>query len=285
MSLLLMKFGGTSVGSAERIRQSAEIVREARHEHSVVVVVSALSGVTDQIIEAVSAACAGEGKTLEDRLATLEQRHREVVEALFAGEKREAVMAGAGEALRELRDVCGALLMLRAATPQVLDVVLAIGERMSAPIFAAQLCELKLDARPFDSLQFLITNDDFGDASPDMEATTQRSRECLLPAVSAGAVPVVTGYRGGTIAGQPTTLGRGGSDYSATILGAALRCDEIWIWTDVDGVMSADPRICPGATILPEITFAEAIEMSYYGAKVIHRKAVRPAYRARHSRC
>lgn len=278
MSLILMKFGGTSVGSAERIRQSAEIVRDARREHSLVVVVSALSGITDLVIETLHAACAADRKLMEERLASIEKRHREVVDKLFSGERREAVIAAIDEVWRELREVCGALVMLRGATPQVMDVVLAMGERMSAPIFAAQLCELGVDGRAFDSLHMLITNDMFGEATPDMEATTQCSRECLLPAVNAGAVPVVTGYRGGTAVGQPATLGRGGSDYSATILGAALSCDEIWIWTDVDGVMSSDPRICPGARILPEITFAEAIEMSYYGAKVIHRKAVRPAY-------
>ena len=277
MSLLAMKFGGTSVESAERIRQSAQIVRDESRRHSVVVVVSALAGITDLIIETVNAACAGDREGSEEKLGRIERRHRQVVEELFGGDRRAAVMAAIGEVLRELREVCGALLMLRAATPQVFDVALAMGERMSAPIFAAQLCELELDGRPFDSIRLLITNDNFGDASPDMEATTQLSRECLLPIVRQGAVPVVTGYRGGTAAGQPTTLGRGGSDYSATILGAALGCDEIWIWTDVNGVMSADPRICPGASILPEITFAEAIEMSYYGAKVIHRKAVRPA--------
>ena len=277
MSSLVMKFGGTSVGSAERIRQSAHIVRDERGKHSVVVVVSALSGITDLIIETVNAACAGDRDSSEARLERIERRHREVVEELFGGDRRAMVMAAIGEVLRELREVCGALLMLRAATPQVLDVALAMGERMSAPIFAAQLCELGMDGRPFDSIRLLITNDNFGEASPDMEATTHLSCECLLPVLREGAVPVVTGYRGGTAAGQPTTLGRGGSDYSATILGAALSCDEIWIWTDVDGVMSADPRICPGAAILPEITFAEAIEMSYYGAKVIHRKAVRPA--------
>ncbi len=277
MSLLVMKFGGTSVGSGERIRQSAEIVREAHRDHSLVVVVSALGGITDLIVETVNAACAGDRDGSETKLKRIERRHREVIEELFGGEKREAVAEAVGEVTRELREVCGALLMLRAATPQVLDVALAMGERMCAPIFAAGLCELGTDGRAFDSKDFLITDENFGEANPDMAATTKLCRERLLPVVRKGCVPVVTGYRGASAAGQPTTLGRGGSDYSATILGAALSCDEIWIWTDVDGVMSADPRICPGASILPEITFAEAIEMSYYGAKVVHRKAIRPA--------
>ena len=122
----------------------------------------------------------------------------------------------------------------------------------------------------------LVTDEKFGNASPDMPATRQHSREVLSPLLKQGSVPVVTGYSGASKSGLPTTLGRGGSDYSATILGAALGADEVWIWTDVDGVLTADPRICPKAKTLAEITFAEAIELSYYGAKVIHPKAVRP---------
>jgi bifunctional aspartokinase / homoserine dehydrogenase 1 len=277
MSFLAMKFGGTSVGSAERIRQSAEIVRRAGGEHSVVVVVSALSGITDLIIQTANEACAGDGKAQEARLLRIEQRHDEVIEALFRGPRRDAVKAAVAEVLIELREFCSALYKFRSTTPQLLDVALSMGERMSAPIFAGQLCESGVDGRAFDSKEFLITDDAFGDAAPDMQATSRRSRECLMPFVKEGGIPVVTGYRGATAAGQPTTLGRGGSDYSATILGAALGCDEIWIWTDVSGVMSADPRLCPDATTLAEVTFAEAIEMSYYGAKVIHRKAIRPA--------
>src|SRR5204863_2446529 len=117
----------------------------------------------------------------------------------------------------------------------------------------------------------------FGDASPDMEATERLSREVLLPLLKRGRIPVVMGYSGATSTGQITTLGRGGSDYSATILGAALGSGEVWIWTDVDGVLTADPRTCPKAKTLAEITFAEAIELAYYGAKVIHPKAIRPA--------
>ncbi|MGZ4822180.1 MAG: aspartate kinase [Terriglobales bacterium] len=277
MSFLVMKFGGTSVGSAERIRQSAEIVRQASREHSVVVVVSALAGITDQILQTAKAACAGNAEAMDGYLDAIEGRHRGMIEELFGERSREAVSAAVGEVLGELREFCGALLRFRNTTPQVLDVALSMGERMSAPIFAGHLACLGVATRPFDSKEFLITNENFGEASPDMEATTRLTRERLLPAVKAGVVPVVTGYRGATAAGQPTTLGRGGSDYSATILGAALSCEEIWIWTDVDGVMSADPRLCPDATTLAEVTFAEAIEMSYYGAKVIHRKAIRPA--------
>ncbi len=277
MSLVVMKFGGTSVGSAERIADSAALVREARQQHSVVVVVSALSGVTDVIVQTANAACSGDREAVESGLAKIERRHREVVEQLIGEPRRAQAAAEVEQVLKELRDFCTALLMFRAATPQLLDGALAMGERMSAPIFAAQLGEIGIKARPMDAREFVITDDNFGDATADMDATARLSRELLLPIIEQGEVPVVTGYRGSTVSGQPTTLGRGGSDYSAAIVGAALGCNEIWIWTDVDGVMSADPRLCPDAMTLAEVTFAEAIELSYYGAKVIHRKAIRPA--------
>ncbi len=277
MSLLVMKFGGTSVGSPERIRQSAQIVRDAHRQHAIVVVVSALSGITDLTIRATSLACGGDREALDRCLDEIAQRHRAAIEVLPAGATRDAVSAEVCALTSELKEFCSALLMFRNTTPQVLDTALSMGERMSAPIFAGHLAESGIDARPFDSREFLVTDDSFGDAAPDMEATTRLAQERLLPVIAEGAVPVITGYRGATAAGQPTTLGRGGSDFSATILGAALGCDEIWIWTDVDGVMSADPRLCPDAATLDEVTFAEAMEMSYYGAKVIHRKAIRPA--------
>lgn len=281
MSLLVMKFGGTSVGSGKRIKECANIVRRMHSEHSLVVVVSALSGITDEIVQCAAKASADNREGLENCIGRIRQRHDEVIQSLFTGPRAQSVSQAVDVVLHELSEFCTALRMFRTSTPQLLDIALAMGERMSTPIFAACLAELGMEAQPLDAREFLITDETFGDAAPDMAATTRLSRERLLPLASQGAIPVVTGYRGGTASGQPTTLGRGGSDYSATILGAALNCDEIWIWTDVDGVMSADPRLCPDAVTLAEITFAEAIEMSYYGAKVIHRKAIRPAMDSR----
>jgi bifunctional aspartokinase / homoserine dehydrogenase 1 len=180
-------------------------------------------------------------------------------------------------ALQRLRDFCSAVLLLGSATPQVIDMVLPLGEQVSAQIFAACLNQLGVHADFIDSVRVLVTDDNFGDASPEMELTRQKCEEVISPLLRERRVPVVMGYSGATAHGQVTTLGRGGSDYSGTIFGAALDADEVWIWTDVDGVLTADPRICPDAVTLPEITFAEAIELSYYGAKVIHRKAIRPA--------
>jgi aspartate kinase len=158
-----------------------------------------------------------------------------------------------------------------------MDMVLPLGEQMSARIFAACLNQLGAQGVFVDSARVVATDDKFGDATPDMETTRRQCHDVLVPLLQQGQIPVVMGYSGATSAGQVTTLGRGGSDYSGTILGAAIDAHEVWIWTDVDGVLTADPRVCPDALTLSEITFAEAIELSYYGAKVIHRKAIWPA--------
>lgn len=272
-----MKFGGTSVGDADRIRQAASIVKEhAQRGNQVVVVVSALSKVTDLILKVLDAARMGNAKEVNAGLQQLGKRHQQVLSDLFQGESLKSVTAEVNVTLERLREFCSALMLLGSATPQVMDRVLPQGEQMSAHIFAACLNNLGARGEFVDSAQVLVTDDNFGDASPDMEATGKQSQEILAGLLKKERIPVVMGYSGATPNGQITTLGRGGSDYSATILGAAIEADEVWIWTDVDGVLTADPRVCPDAVTLPEITFAEAIELSYYGAKVIHRKAIRP---------
>ena len=148
---------------------------------------------------------------------------------------------------------------------------------MSALILAAFLKEVGLQSAYVDGSRLVTTDEHFGDAAANMGITTEQIQQTLGPLFETGVIPVVTGYCGSTQSGQPTTLGRGGSDTTGTILGAALKADEVWIWTDVDGILTTDPRICPGAQVIPEITFSEAIELSYYGAKVIHRRAVRHA--------
>lgn len=272
-----MKFGGTSVGSAERIRQAASIVQQhARRGEQVAVVVSALSKVTDLIVGVLNAARSGNSQAMEAGLKQLEERHAQVLADLFEKETRKKVAVDVNAALSRLRDFCSALLLIGSATPQVMDMVLPLGEQMSAHMFAACLRELGSSGVFVDSARVVATDDKFGDASPDMETTRTRCREVLLPLLEQNQIPVVMGYSGASPGGQVTTLGRGGSDYSGTILGAAMDANEVWIWTDVDGVLTADPRVCRDALTLPEITFAEAIELSYYGAKVIHRKAIWP---------
>ncbi|HLH06415.1 MAG TPA: aspartate kinase [Terriglobales bacterium] len=276
MSLLVLKFGGTSVGSVERIRGSAEIVCKTAAKNRVAVVVSALSGVTDLILKTVSAARQGEDKQVAEQMQLLQERHKKVIAELFKGPERKGVEDQVGAVLKQLHDVCAALLLLRSTTPQIMDAAAPMGEKMSAHIFAAVLRTMNTAGEFVDSTRVLVTDDKFGDASPDIEATAKKAHEVLTPLLKAGKVPVITGFMGATTKGQPTTLGRGGSDSSATILGAALGADEVWIYTDVDGVLTADPRVCSDAKTLPAITFSEAIELSYYGAKVIHHKAIHP---------
>jgi aspartate kinase len=263
MSRIVMKFGGTSVGNAESIRRAATIVKQhSQQGHEVAVVVSAFSKVTDLIVKVLNAARLGDAPNMNDGLSQLTARHEQVIFELFQGNDLPSVAAEAKAVLRRLREFCSAVLLLGSATPQVMDMALPLGEQISAQVFSAYLRQLGAESDFIDSARVLVTDDKFGDAAPDLEATCKRCSDVILPLLQGKRIPVVMGYGGATASGQVTTLGRGGSDYSGTIFGAALDADEVWIWTDVDGVLTADPRICADATTLPEITFAEAIELS-----------------------
>jgi bifunctional aspartokinase / homoserine dehydrogenase 1 len=162
-------------------------------------------------------------------------------------------------------------------TPRALDAVASLGERLVLPILAQALRECGAQVEAVEASELIVTDDNYSQASPQMEATRDKARARLLPLLERGVLPVVTGFIGATRSGVITTLGRGGSDYTATILGHAIDADEVWIWTDVNGVMTADPRIVPDAVTIPEISYGEAAELSYFGAKVIHPKTISPA--------
>jgi aspartate kinase len=179
--------------------------------------------------------------------------------------------------LSEVRSLCHATAVLRELTPRGLDVISGMGERLSVPLVAAAIRARGLPAEAMEATDLIVTDDQHGGASPLMDETRSQSRARLLPLLERGTVPVITGFIGATASGTPTTLGRGGSDYSATILGACLDSDEIWIWSDVDGVLSADPRVVPDARTIATLSYAEAAEFSYFGAKVIHPKTILPA--------
>jgi bifunctional aspartokinase / homoserine dehydrogenase 1 len=277
MALLVMKFGGTSVGTAPCIRRAAELVGCKASDDRVVVVVSALGGVTDRIVEALHAAKEGAIAQVTAISDALRSRHYEVVGELFPAAQRPDVEAAIDSSIVRLLEICSGMAQLRASAPQIADMALSLGEEISAVLFTAYLEKRGTSATYVDAARVVVTDAKFGDATPDMDSTRRRARAELLPILERGCVPVVTGYRSATAAGQLTTLGRGGSDYSATILGSVLEADEIWIWTDVDGVLTADPRICGNAATLDEITFAEAVELSHYGAKVVHQRAIQPA--------
>ncbi len=273
--LLVMKFGGTSVGTPPAMAQAVEIVRQARQDWpSVVVVTSALSGVTNLLLQSAQQAMQGTYHAAESQLR---QMHQAIADQLINDMARRAqARQEINHLLAEFTNLCRAIEILGEATPRALDAVASLGERMSVRLLAAALESAGVPAQFVDSTQFIVTDAHFQDAHPDMEATKRRVRQILEPLTSQGRVPVVTGFIGATTEGVITTLGRGGSDYSAGILGAALPADDVWIWTDVDGVMSADPRVAPEARTIPELTYREIAELAYYGAKVLHPKTIRP---------
>lgn len=276
--LIVMKFGGTSVGDASRFRQCAAIVGKALKQYRVIVVVSAMAGVTDLIFRTIESARHGQSEATESHLQKFEAVHRALIADLFDPEHVAAALDFAQQVFDQLRRSADALLALRSEiSSQAMDSLVALGERLSSWVLAGYLRQTGIPSTFVCAEDVLVTDANFGNAAPEMDATRVKCESVLLSLLDQGSAPVIGGYSGATQDGRITTLGRGGSDYSATIVGAAVAADEVWIWTDVDGVLTADPRICPEATTLPEITFAEAIELAYYGAKVIHPKAAYPA--------
>ena len=279
---LVMKFGGTSVGSAGAVERLVAITRRAQTDWPrVVVVVSAMNGVTDLLLAGAHAAAGGDEARPTQIAGELANRHASVLNELVdADGKDKPLMAEAqmmfAASVFEFERLCQAVRVLGEASPRALDAISSLGERMSAPLVAAALVAAGIPARVVDAARVVVTDGMHQSASPDMEATAARAETVVVPLLQDGCVPVVTGFVGATPAGVVTTLGRGGSDFSAAILGVALNADEVWIWTDVDGVMTADPRLVPQARTLPELTFREISELAFYGAKVLHPKTIRP---------
>ncbi|HEX3154567.1 MAG TPA: aspartate kinase, partial [Candidatus Angelobacter sp.] len=279
--LTVMKFGGTSVGNAERFRQCAAIVGEAAKHDRIVVVVSAMAGVTDLIFKTIEAARHGDASATQAHLEKFESVHRQLIVNLLEPQRHASANDYLAEVVAHLQNACAALSALRSdISAQTSDSLVALGERISAWTLANYLQQLGTHAEFVRAENVIATDSNFGNAAPDIQATRKHCQRSLFPLLDRSVVPVVAGYSGADALGKSTTLGRGGSDYSATIIGAAAGADEVWIWTDVDGVLTADPRICPDAAMLPEISFEEAIELAYYGAKVIHPKAAYPAAEA-----
>jgi len=279
---IVMKFGGTSVGSAERIAEAAKLaVASAEQGHQVVVVTSAMSGVTNTLID--TAHNAAKGRWDQSVAQQLLERHKLAASVLTAGNAaREASTADAiARRVDRFDKLCFGLSMVHELTPRLLDAISGTGEMLAAPLVAAAIEARGTRSMPIDATEIIVTSDQFGSAEPLMDETRQKAVSVLGPMLAAGQIPVVTGFIGATADGVLTTLGRGGSDYSAAIVGAAIDADEIWIWTDVNGVMTANPSEVPAARTLPEISYSEASELAYYGAKVLHYKTILPAFRQR----
>ena len=274
--LRIMKFGGTSVGDASCIRKVVDIIRAASRASNLVVVVSAMSGVTNKLIEAAAQSEAGDWEAVSAIFAQLRRQHETAASALIhSAAERNCIDRKIREFFQEGERLCQGTMLLREVTLRARDSISSLGERLSAPIVAAALVQCGVASEAIEATELVLTDSQHGAADPRMDLTRERCGARLRPLLQRGIVPVVTGFIGATAEGVLTTLGRGGSDYSATILGAALDADEVVIWTDVDGLLTADPRVVSGARTIPEIAYHEAAELAYFGARVLHRKTLR----------
>ena len=271
-----MKFGGTSVGSAERMRASARLAAEEMKRRPVAIVVSAMSKITDLLLDTMRHAEAADHAGVEKDLAALRQRHQRACRELLPEARQADALARIEELIGEFERIVRGMALLNERPPRSVDEAVAVGERLSALLVAEHLNAEGTPADAVNAWDVVVTDAVFGNASPLMQATREKAQALLGPMLASGRMPVVTGFNGATADGRPTTLGRGGSDFSASILAAALDAAELWIWTDVDGIMSADPRLVPDALVLSEITYAEAAELAYNGAKVLHPRTLAP---------
>jgi aspartate kinase len=294
MTTLTMKFGGTSVGSAEALTQAAGIVLEqVRQWDRLVVVVSAMSGVTDALTRGALTAASGDDQTYRTIVSDLRARHYRAVDALLrpgttspergqgaegpkSNNEHAELLATVDRYLDEFAILCRSIHVLGEVTPRAMDAITSLGERINARIMAALLRQRGIRSEAVDATELIVTDDTFQNAVPLMDASRSRVSARLAPLMDEGIIPVVTGFIGATEQGVTTTLGRGGSDYSAAILGDCLDADEVWTWTDVDGVMTADPRMVPDAQMIPVLSYSEVGELAYFGAKVLHPRTIRP---------
>lgn len=271
-----MKFGGTSMGSAERIKGAAALCEEQHAKRPTAVVVSAMSKVTDLLLDTLRHAEGGDSGGVERNLAELAAKHKTCCEGLLEGEARATTQAVLDDIIAEFARISNGVLMLGERPPKSVDEAIAVGERLSSTLIAAYMAAKGIDAFAVNARDIVVTDAVFGNASPLIDQTREKAQAILGPALEAGRLAFVTGFNGATLDGRPTTLGRGGSDFSASILAAVLDASELWIWTDVDGIMSADPRLVDDAKVLGEITYREAAELAYNGAKVLHPRTLAP---------
>lgn len=277
--MLIMKFGGTSVGSAERLQGVFALLKDAQNKkQSIVVVLSAMSGMTNNLIEGAQKAVKRDLKGALQIAAAIGDNHVQAIESLFVkSDTSMQLLREMQNHMQELEVLYKGVSYLGELTKRSMDAVSGMGELMSSKIMAAYCQSHGLNVQWMDARQFVLTDDHFGKANPLWDKLIPKTRETLLPVLEKGAIVITQGFIGATEEGASTTLGRGGSDFSASIIGVALEADEIQIWTDVDGMMTADPRVVKDAVVLPEVSFQEASELAYFGAKVLHPMTIAPA--------
>jgi len=279
---LVMKFGGSSLADGRGIRRVAEIIKRYSSEHTCIVVVSALMGVTDRLIGLMALAQEGDKKGVDLGMKELIIKHEDAVkEAMIDREKLIDALDSVQPSFEELGRLLNAMTVLREGTPRTKDRILSFGEALSCLLLYHTLSDMGVKAQSFMGGDAgIVTDENFGEASPLMEVTRMKTSTNLTPLLNTGITPVVAGFTGVTQHGDVTTLGRGGSDYTATILGFSLDVDEVWIWSDVDGIMTCDPKLVSSAKLIPELSFAEALEMATFGIKQFHPRALEPSIRA-----
>ncbi|TRO46901.1 aspartate kinase [Candidatus Bathyarchaeota archaeon] len=280
---IVMKFGGTSVGTGENIRHVADLVTKyAKKDNKVAVVVSALAGVTNSLLEVACQAKKSNEKHIQTFTATLLKKHQDAISTAIASKTIQKEVSQITEkTITELEKVLTGICYVGELTPKSKDYVASFGERLSAPIVWGAIKDQKAETQCFTGKEAgIVTDSNFGEADPLMNFTTHLIRERLGPLLEKGVIPVVTGFIAANQDGIVTTVGRGGSDYTATILGVALEVDEVWIWTDVEGIMTTDPKIVPAARMLPQLSYQEAAEMAIFGAKAMHPRALGPVIKA-----
>ncbi|MGA2536230.1 MAG: lysine-sensitive aspartokinase 3 [Terracidiphilus sp.] len=279
MSLVVMKFGGTSVEDPAAISRTAAIVagRVAQGKRPVVVV-SAMAKVTDQLLRAAAAAASGDRTGALAISSRLRSRHRDTACALIKNQANSAALQNLiDQKFDSLDEILRGLAAILELTPRISDLIVSYGERISSRIVAAAFCELGINGVHLDARDIIITDSQFQKAVPLDGIIEKRAHQHLSPHMSEGRIPVVGGFIASNEAGITTTLGRGGSDFTGALIGGALAADAIEIWTDVDGIMTADPRVCPDALRVKIISFEEAAELAYFGAKVLHPATILPA--------
>jgi bifunctional aspartokinase / homoserine dehydrogenase 1 len=270
------KFGGASLADSTSVRHAIEIIRSHRPEPTVVVV-SAMAGVTDALLDVARQAGTGDERTVTSLITHLRSRHAEVARTILpAGRTRAAMLAHIADVFQELEALAQGLRVVRELTSRTTDYVVSRGERISARLVAAALEQAGAKAKYVDALDLVHTDAAFGQASPDFARTERSSQRVLAPLISRGIIPVVPGFLGATPTGEVATLGRGGSDLTATMLARAVGASRVSLWKDVPGLLTADPRVVPDARVIPQLHAREAAELAYYGAKVLHPRALIP---------
>jgi len=276
---IIMKFGGTSLGSADKVRNVSKIVKDYSVNNQIILVASALSGVTNSLVRLSELVKTSNSEKIVNELEKLSELHTNISKNSIKDPNIEnEVLESISSILDELKRLLEGIISLGEITPRSRDRIISFGERLSVLVVTGALKDIGINAKKFTGAEAgIVTDEEYGEANPLMSITKMKISKTLQPLLSKGIVPVVTGFMAATQTGDITTLGRGGSDFTATILGAAISADEVWICTDVNGMMTTDPKIMPNARTIPQLSYSEALEMTVFGAKALHPRALEPA--------